>query len=92
MPTAVYRALYQPAVATAYQPVYQPAAPCTTCASYGVTTYRPAFGWTYQARLVPYTTYRPVYTAAPVVAYSGCSSCASYSPCTSCGACGTQRM
>jgi hypothetical protein len=88
MPSVVYRAMYQPAVVTAYQPVYQPAA-YNTYASYGVTTYRPLFGgWTYQARMVPYTTYQPVYTAAPVVAYSGCSSCASYSSCDSCSPCG----
>jgi hypothetical protein len=94
MPTVVYRALYQPAVVTAYQPVYQPAAPCNTCTSYAVTAYRPAFPWAYQGRLVPYTTYRPVYAATPVVAYMGCNSCASYSPCdsgSSCsnGGCGT---
>jgi hypothetical protein len=106
MPTVVYRALYQPAVVTAYQPVYQPvyqtayqpvyqpAAPCNTCTSYAVTTYRPPFAWAYQGSLVPYTTYRPVYAAMPVVAYSGCNSCASYTPapaCSSCasGGCGT---
>ena len=89
MPTSIYRALYAPAVVT-------PVAPCSTCASYAVTTYRPwSGGWTtYSARLVPYTTalpiysaYRPVYAAMPVVAYPGCSSCASCSPCSSCSAC-----
>ncbi len=89
MPTVVYRALYQPAVVTAYRPVvYQPAAPCNTCTGYAVTTYRPAFPWASQGRLVPYTTYRPVYAATPVVAYMGCNSCASYSPCDSCSPCG----
>lgn len=91
MPTVVYRALYQPAVVRAYrpvyQPVYQPAAPCNTCTSYAVTTYRPPFAWAYQGRLVPYTTYRPVYRARPVVAYSGCNWCAAYSSCSSCSPC-----
>ena len=92
MPTSVYRAYYQPAVVTAYQPVYQPVAPCNTCSTgYAVTTYRPAFPWTYRAQLVPYTAYRPVYMAPPAVMYSGCSPCASYSACDSgaCGGCGT---
>jgi hypothetical protein len=78
MPTPIYRTLYRPAVA-----------------SYGVTTYRPLFGgWTYEARMVPYATYQPVYTPAPVAAYSGCTSCVNYSsynaysPCAA-GGCGT---
>jgi hypothetical protein len=95
MPTVVYRALYQPAVATNYQPV----APCNSCAqpvaSYGAyttayTTYRPVFGgWAYRPSLVPYTAYyRPSYYAAmPMVTYAGCSSCASYTPCNSCSPC-----
>jgi hypothetical protein len=86
---------YAPTVVTAYQPVYQPVAPCSSCASYAVTTYRPPFAWAYQGSLVPYTTYRPVYAAyrpvyaaMPVVAYSGSSSCTACSPCTSCSSCG----
>jgi hypothetical protein len=94
MPTAVYRALYQPAVTTAYMPVYQPAVAYAPTTSYAVSTYRPLFGWNYRTRLVPYTTYQPIYSPAPVVAYSGCSTCAnygSYNGCSSCssGACGT---
>ena len=83
MPTVVYRALYQPAVVTAYQPVIG----CNTCSGYAVAAYRPAYPWAYQGRLVPYATYMPVYTAAPVAAYASCNSCASYSPCTSCNSC-----
>lgn len=88
MPTVVYRALYQPAVQTAYRPVIAYGG----YSGYAVTTYRPRYGWTYPARLVPYTTYSPVYSAAmPVVSYMGCSTCPSYSPCGdacggSCGA------
>ena len=95
MPTAVYRALYQPRVVTAYRPVYQPAVAYSAYSNYAVTTYRPWYsGWSYRARLVPYTTYQPVYRAAPVVAYTGCSPCVSSNPCNSyspCagGACGT---
>jgi hypothetical protein len=95
MPTVVYRALYQPAVVTAYQPVYQPVYRAAYApATYAVTTYRPPFAWAYQGSLVPYTTYRPLYAAMPVVAYSGCDSCASsgstcagYSSCSSCSSC-----
>ena len=89
MPTVVYRALYQPAVVTAYRPVYQPAVAYSAYSSYAYTTYRPWFGGsTYRTRLVPYTTYQPVYTRAPVVAYAGCNSCVNYSPYNSCSPCG----
>lgn len=60
---------------TVYSPVYQAAT---------VTTYRPFLG-TYQTRLVPYTTYRPVYV--PTVTYQSCyPSCVSAcpSPCATC--------
>lgn len=60
---------------TAYSPVYQAAT---------VTTYRPFLG-TYQTRLVPYTTYKPLYV--PTVTYQSCyPSCYSAcpSPCASC--------
>ena len=85
MPTTVYRALYQPTVMTAYRPV----ATCNTCTSYAVTTYRPVLGWSYRARLVPYTTYRPAYAVAPVAAGVSCNPCVSYSPCYSCDPCGS---
>jgi hypothetical protein len=78
MPTTVYQALYAPTVTTAYMPAYQPAGAYNAYTSYAVTTYRPLFGFGYRARLVPYTAYQPVYAAAPVVAYSGCSTCANY--------------
>jgi hypothetical protein len=86
MPSVVYRAVYRPAVVSAYAPV---AANASYAVGYSsVTTYRPFLG-TYQTRLVPYTTYRPVYTAMPVVAYSGCSSCVSYDAAPSCAPCGS---
>ncbi len=64
MPTVVYRALYQPATCN----------PWTGCS---VTTYRPFLG-TYQTRLVPYATYRPIYV--PAISYQSY-----YSPRVSCG-------
>ena len=85
MPTVVYRTLYRPTVMTAYRPV----ATRNTCTSYAVTTYRPVLGWSYQARLVPYTTYRPVYAVAPVAAYVSCNPCTSYSSSYSCDPCGS---
>jgi hypothetical protein len=85
MPTVVYRALYQPAVTTAYRPVIG----YNTYRGYPVTTYRPWLGWNYPARLVPYTTYQPVYSSAvPVVSYMGYNSYPSYSACDSCSPCG----
>jgi hypothetical protein len=82
MPTPIYRTLYRPVA------VYQPAVGCNTCTSYAYAAYRPVFPWTYHGRLVPYTTYQPVYSAVPVAAYSGCSPCAAYSSCSSCSPCG----
>jgi hypothetical protein len=92
---ALYRpavvAAYQPLPAcntcgggsgSCYAPCAASYAPCASCAAaYPVTTYRPLLG-TYETRLVPYTTYRPVYT--PVVSYG----CVGYSPCASCSPCG----
>jgi len=80
MPTVVYRALYQPAPVTVYQPA----------TSYSVTTYRPFFGgWTTQSRAVPYAVYSPVYAATPVVTYMGGSSCSACSTCSSGCGCST---
>ena len=75
MPQAAYSAYYT----TCYPPVpvYQTVGYGYTVGyapSVGYTTYRPLFGWDYP-RLVPYTTYHPVYS--PVVSYY------SYSPCAS---------
>ena len=78
MPTPVYQATYRPAYVAAYAPAYQ---------SYAVTTYRPLFGG-WSTRMVPYTTYQPVYTPVASVAYYGCATCPTYtSGCNSCGSC-----
>ena len=97
MPTVVYRALYQPAAVarraararggcgSCYAPYAASYAPYT--AAYAVTTYRPFLG-TYQTRLVPYTTYRPLYTPVVSYGYVGYSPCTSCSPCGGCSSCG----
>lgn len=59
---------------TSYRTVYRPVA---------VTTYRPVTGWTYRPQLVPYTTYRVIYSN-PCVPCASCSPC---NPCSSCGPC-----
>ena len=73
MPTATYRISYRPVPTVAYMPVVG-IDPCSGCA---VTTYRPTRAWTYQASLLPYSTYRVGY--APVVV--GCGSCGG-APCS----------
>lgn len=88
MPSVVQSALYPPCAPTAMT-TCRPA--CQTWTGYAaVTSYRPLFG-TYQTRLVPYATYRPVYT--PVVSYgyaAPCATCPTYSSCAPCasGGCG----
>jgi hypothetical protein len=66
---------------------YQPVAsidPCTGCST---TAYRPVTTMTIFPRLVPYTTYRPVYT--PAYYAPAAVSCGSCAPAPSCGPCGT---
>ena len=75
-PTATYRISYRPVPTVAYMPVVS-IDPCSGCA---VTTYRPTRAWTYQASLLPYSTYRVGY--APAV--MGFSSCGSYAPSIGC--------
>jgi len=58
VPQTCYRTVYQRRPVVSYQPVVSTDA-CTGCA---VTTYRPVTTWVNQARLVPYTTYRLVYS------------------------------
>jgi len=76
VPQTCYRTVYQPVPVTTCQ-----ATPCCDpCTGCPMTAYYPTTTWTYQARLIPYTTYRIVYS-------NPCSPCAgySYSPCASCG-------
>ncbi|MEI8374224.1 MAG: hypothetical protein WCJ35_15485 [Planctomycetota bacterium] len=68
-PTATYRISYRPVPTVAYMPVVG-IDPCSGCA---VTTYRPTRAWTYQASLLPYSTFRVGY--APV-GFGSCGSCA----------------
>jgi hypothetical protein len=87
-----------PAQAATFAPAYAPG--CSTCttqtvaymprtyyrAAYPVTVYRPTNYWTRQARLMPYTTNRLVYSRAYPTAY-GCAPAVSCNPCGT-GACG----
>ena len=72
MPQTCYRTVYVNAPVVAYRPVTA-CDPCTGCPT---TVMRPVTSFATQARLVPYTTYRPVVTAgyAPVV--PACATCA----------------
>lgn len=84
MPQTCYRTVLQQVPVTAFQPV----ASCDPCGNQ-VTAMRPVVTFQTQARLVPFTTYRPVYTPmtsfAPVSVgcptggcpTSGCNSCGS---------------
>ena len=76
VPQTCYRTVYQAVPVTTCQATTC-CDPCTGCP---VTAYYPMTTWTYQARLIPYTTYRIVYS-------NPCSPCASYaySPSVSCG-------
>jgi hypothetical protein len=95
VPQTCYRTVYQQVPVTAYQPV-------STCGPCGnqVTAMRPVITYQTQARLVPYTTYSPVYTptvgyapAATGCATGNCGSSVSYAapmaPSSGCSSCGT---
>jgi hypothetical protein len=73
VPYTAYRMVYQQTPVTTYTACTR----CDTCTGCPVTCYRPVTTWSYRAALVPYTTYRLVYSSA-------CSSCASYSGCSTC--------
>jgi len=72
MPQTCYRTVYVNAPVVSYQPVTS-CDPCTGCPT---TVMRPVTSFATQARLVPYTTYRPVVTAAYAPPAPACSSCA----------------
>jgi hypothetical protein len=82
-PQTVYRTVYQQTPVTTYAACTS----CDACTGCPVTYYRPITTWAYRATLMPYTTYRVVYS-------NGCSSCGScstcYSGCSSsgCSSCG----
>lgn len=81
-PRTYYRAAYRSVPVMAYRTVmYRDA--CTGCP---VTVYRPTSYWTRQARLMPYTTNRLVYSGVYPPAY-GCAPAVSCDPCGA-GACG----
>jgi len=84
MPQTCYRTVYRAVPVTTCQPVTT-CDPCTGCP---MTCFRPVRSWTCQAQLVPYTTYRLVYSnpcspcgtsvgvsAASYTSVPGCPSC-----------------
>jgi len=77
VPQTCYRTVYQGVPVTTYRAV----AGCDPCTGCPVTAYRPVTSWTYRARLIPYTTYRAVYS-------DPCNPCASYESCSPCGSFG----
>jgi hypothetical protein len=76
VPQTCYRTVYVNTPVVAYRPVTS-CDPCTGCPT---TCYRPVTTYVTQARLVPYTTYRPVYAARPVCSPCGTSTPAYYAP------------
>jgi hypothetical protein len=72
MPQTSFRTVYVNMPVVAYQPVTT-ANPCTGCAT---TVMRPVTSYVTQARVVPYTTYRPVVTAAYAPVVPACGGCA----------------
>jgi hypothetical protein len=80
VPQTYYRTYYRGVAVTAYQPVTS----YDSCSGCAMTSYYPTTAWTYQPCLVPYTTYRVVYS--PVVS---CGPCASGCGCYSGGCCGS---
>lgn len=74
MPQTSYRTVYRAVPVTSYWS----GTSCDPCTGCPVTYYRPVTTWTYRATLMPYTTYRAVYS-------NPCDSCVSYAPCSTCG-------
>ncbi len=81
VPMTCYRREYVNVPVTTYQPVTA----CDPCTGYPVTTMRPVVGYATQARLVPYTTYRVVYSAPAVMPAAGAYYSAA--PTSACGGC-----
>jgi hypothetical protein len=75
VPQVAYRTAMQPVTTTVLSPVQG----CDPCGN-RVTTYRPVITYVQRPVLVPYTTYRAVYSTAYVSA-PACRSCATYGSC-----------
>ena len=72
VPQVAYRTVWQPVPVTTYRRTvsYNPSS------GLPMTCTQPCTSYTYQARRVPYTSFRPVYTQVPVTnGTSGCNSC-----------------
>ncbi|MBN2473413.1 MAG: hypothetical protein JXB62_02300 [Pirellulales bacterium] len=72
VPQTCYRSVCQTVPVTTCRAITS----CDPCSGSRVVTYRPITTWTQQTRLIPYTTYRLVYSNP-------------YAACTPCGPCGT---
>jgi hypothetical protein len=77
MPQTSYRTVYVNAPVVAYRPVTA----CDACGG-ATTVMRPVTSYMLQARVVPYTTYRPVVTAGYAPAAPACGGCAAPAPVT----------
>jgi hypothetical protein len=74
VPQTYYRTVYRMVPVTSYSTLTG----CDACTGCPVTYYRPVTSWTFQPALVPYTSYRLVYS-------NPCGACVGGSPCWSCG-------
>ncbi|MBN1910682.1 MAG: hypothetical protein JW818_13130 [Pirellulales bacterium] len=86
VPQTCYRTVYQMTPVTSCVAT----AGCDPCTGCPVTVYRPVTNYVRSAQLVPYTTYRRVWTTVASPCVSSCSPCASgystvSSGCSSCG-------
>jgi hypothetical protein len=78
VPQVAYRTVWQPVPVTSYRRTSY----CNPATGLPMTCVQPCTSYTYQARQVPYTTYRPVYSTVPVTVNSGWL--ASYAPAPAC--------
>ncbi|MEZ6114976.1 MAG: hypothetical protein R3C28_00135 [Pirellulaceae bacterium] len=87
VPQVAYRTVWQPVPVTTYQKTVS----CNPATGLPIECTKPCTSYTYQARRVPYTTYRPVYGKVPVCGNNNTvaampisSTTTSYAPAASC--------
>ncbi|HUT12650.1 MAG TPA: hypothetical protein VMY42_19295 [Thermoguttaceae bacterium] len=87
VPQTSYRTVYRNVPMTTYRAF----SACDTCTGRPVTTYRPVTTWAYQPALVPYTTYRLVYSnpCNPCGGYGGYGGVSYGVPAAGCASCGS---
>jgi hypothetical protein len=84
LPQTSYRVTYQRVPVMTYRAVTA----CDPCTGAAVTTYRPVLGFTHEARMIPYTTYRIAYAnpsggGVPAVGWGGAYSVGYVAPAAS---------